>query len=337
MSHEPLLIGLDAGGTSTRAVLTDRGGRCAGYGVGGRGNPVSAGPERAASGVLDAISAALEGTGRALSDVSTVVAAMAGMRAAGDSDWLMSRLASAGFGGRLVFESDLLATYFSGASSSFGYALVSGTGACVIRVKDGRIDRTGDGLGWLLGDRGSGFWIGHAIARAAVQDLDGNGARTALTDRVLAHFAITRTGEEDSGRPRVLEQLVSELYSHPPIELAALAPYAFEGADAVARGILTDAGRHLADTLSAVLHGPGPLVVGGSVLARPGPVRDAFLHRLGDDAAGLDLRPVGDGAVGAAFLAVRAAGADPGESVRERLARTVAPLRARAGAQRREP
>ena len=38
MSHEPLLVGVDAGGTSTRAVLTDLTGRCLGCGIGGRGN-----------------------------------------------------------------------------------------------------------------------------------------------------------------------------------------------------------------------------------------------------------------------------------------------------------
>src|SRR5690606_5491427 len=132
------------GGTSTRAVLTDHRGECFGYGVGGRGNPISAGPDRAADGVLDAIDRALPDTGVTLADVPVIVAAMAGMRASGGVEWLQDRLVARGFSGRLVFESDLLATYFSGAASAFGYALVSGTGACVIRVQDGRIDGVGD-------------------------------------------------------------------------------------------------------------------------------------------------------------------------------------------------
>lgn len=327
MNHEPLLVGVDAGGTSTRALLADATGRCLGYGVGGRGNPISAGPERAAAGVLDAIRGALMSTGRELSDVSVIVSAMAGMRASGGSDWLMERLAPLGFRGALRFESDLLATYFSGAAAPFGYALVSGTGACVIRVQDGRIVDAGDGLGWLLGDRGSGFWIGHAIARAAVQDLDGTGPATALADRVLEHYGLGRTQTRSDGRQQELEQLIGRLYEHPPIELAGLAPYAFDVDDAVARGILTAAGEHLAGTLSAVLDGPGPLVVGGSVLARSGPVRDAFVASLGPAASGLDLRPVSDGAVGAAVLAVRAAGGIPDERVLARLTDTVSTFR----------
>ena len=327
MSHEPLLVGVDAGGTSTRAVLTDLTGRCLGYGIGGRGNPISAGPERAAAGVLDAIRGALEPTGRRLDDVSMIVAAMAGMRASGGSGWLMQRLIPAGYRGALRFESDLLAAYFSGAAAPFGYALVSGTGACVIRVQDGHIDAAGDGLGWLLGDRGSGFWIGHAIARAAVQDLDGTAPPTALTDRVLAHYGLERTHVRTDGRQLELEELIGRLYGHPPIELAVLAPYAFDVDDTVARGILTAAGEHLADTLSAVLDGSGPVVVGGSVLARSGPVRDAFIARLGASGERLDLRPVSDGAVGAAVLAVRAAGGVADEAVLARLTDSVASFR----------
>ncbi|UNK69630.1 BadF/BadG/BcrA/BcrD ATPase family protein [Microbacterium sp. H1-D42] len=327
MNHEPLLIGLDAGGTSTRALVTDRHGRCLGYGVGGRGNPISAGPERAADGVLDAIAQALAHSGRSLSEASVVVAAMAGMRATGDHGWLRDRLVTQGFDGALVFEADLLATYFSGAADTFGYALVSGTGACVVRVQNGIIDGTGDGLGWLVGDRGSGFWIGHAIARAAVQDLDHTGPRTTLTDGVLARYGLQRTDVRQFGRSEELEQLVGLLYGHPPIELAGLAPLAFEDSDAVALGILTEAGEHLADTLSAVLTGPGPLVIGGSVVARTGPVRDAFLARLGTAADGLELRPVSDGAVGAAMLAVRAAGGAADDVILARLTETLAAFR----------
>lgn len=327
MDHEPLLVGVDAGGTSTRAVLTDITGRCLGYGVGGRGNPISAGAEQAAAGVLDAIRGALSAGGHALSEVSVIVSAMAGMRASGSIDWLMDRLAPAGYTRALRFESDLLATYYSGAAAPFGYALVSGTGACVIRVQDGRIADAGDGLGWLLGDRGSGFWIGHAVARAAVQDLDGTGPATALTDRVLAHHALQRADVITDGRPAELEQLIERLYGHPPIELAGLAPHAFDVQDAVAHSILDAAGEQLADTLSAVLRGPGPLVLGGSVLARSGPIRDAFFARLGTAVDKLELRAVGDGAVGAAVLAVRAVGGTADDALLARLTATVSAFR----------
>lgn len=327
MMDELLVLGIDAGGTSTRAVLTDLRGACRGYGVAGRGNPISAGHAAASEQVIDAAAQALHPSGASLADVSTIVPAMAGMRAFGGVDWLAPLLRARGFAGTVRFESDLLATYFSGATAIFGYALVSGTGACAIRVSDGLITATRDGLGWLLGDRGSGFWIGQAIARAAVHDLDGTGPRTGMTDRLLQRHGLARTGSMHDGRPEELEALVGRLYDRAPIELAALATIAFDEKDDVARGILAAAGEHLADTLASVLEGGGPLVVGGSVLARPGPVQEAFLARLGSAGDALELRPVADGAVGAAVLAIRASGGRVCEEVRERLTQSIGTFR----------
>lgn len=328
MDHDAVVLGVDAGGTSTRAVLANAEGECIGYGVGGRGNPVSAGADAAADGVLDAVAMALVSSGRALADVSVIAAAMAGQSTVeGEGRWLLDRLRVDGFSGRLTFGSDLLATYSSGAVESFGYAVVAGTGASAVRVAGGEVGASADGLGWLLGDRGSGFWIGHRVVRAAVRDLDHAGPETALTRGVLDHLGITADAAHGYGRPRALERVVASLYAMRPIELASLAPLAFVAGDRVAESILRRAGEHLADSLTAVLRGPGPLVVGGSVLARPGLVQDAFVQSLGDAAADLDLRPVTDGAVGAGLLALRAGGAPVSRETLDRLSATVARLR----------
>lgn len=328
MGHDMRMLGVDAGGTSTRAVLTTAQGECIGYGVGGRGNPISAGADLAADGVLDAIARALAPSSGTLTDVAVITAAMAGQRTEeGEGGWLLARLAAEGFSGRLTFESDLLATYSSGSADPFGYAVVAGTGASAVRVSGGRIEATADGLGWLLGDRGSGFWIGHRVARAVVRDLDGAGPATSLTGAVLEHLGIAADETRREGRPRSLEQLVASLYAMRPIELAALAPLAFVGDDPVAERILRRAGQHLADSLGAVLTAPGPLVVGGSVLSRPGPVRDAFAQRLGDAAAGFEVHPVVDGVVGAGLLALRTAGVAVSPKTLVRLSETLAPLR----------
>ncbi|MCD2500115.1 MULTISPECIES: N-acetylglucosamine kinase [Microbacterium] len=326
MSHEPLVLGIDAGGTSTRALLSNSRGDSLGFGAGGRGNPVSAGAQRAATGVLTAVEAALATSGASLAEIPVIVAAMAGMQSSANADWLLGPLTERGFRGTLTFEADLLAIYFSGAAAAAGYAMVSGTGACMIRVEDGDVAGTADGLGWLLGDRGSGFWIGQQVIRAVAEDLDGTGAGTSLTRRVLEHYDLATTPATREGRPEALWRLVATAYDRAPIELAALTPAAFDAAqenDAVAIGILREAGQQLARSLRAILRAPGPLVIGGSVLSRAGVVRDAFLATLGEAADALVLRNVGDGAVGAAMLALRAHGTAPDETVRERLTATL--------------
>lgn len=306
-----LHIGFDAGGTSTRATVVTAEGACVGYAKGSGGNPVSSGKEAATLAILTTIDTALAQADSTLCDVGEIAMAMAGSSVGASHDWLADPLRNRGFGGNLSFESDLLATYFSGTFSSFGYAIVSGTGAAVIRVEDGRIARTSDGLGWLLGDAGSGFWIGHRVVLSVMADLDGRGAATALTPRLLDALHVRNDGPLEQGRPPALPRLITELYDLRPVQLAQFAPLAFaEPDDEVARGILDEAGSLLAHSVDAVHTHNGPLVIGGSVLAQHGRLADAFSAQL--DARGIEptISRVADGAVGSAVLALREAGID---------------------------
>lgn len=307
-----LVMGVDAGGTSTRAVLATAEGECIGYGRGGSGNPTSSGIPTALAGVRGAISGALDGTGATLADVAGIVIAMAGHDARGGaSDWILDPLAQDGFAGTLTFESDLLAMYSSGAVAPVGYGVVCGTGASAVRVEGGRIVATADGLGWLLGDRGSGFWIGRGAAAAAVDELEGIGPSTVLTSLVLRATGAVGEGRSSEGRPAALEQLVRALYTRRPVQLAEFAPLVFDAADGqdpVAVRILTDAGEQLVRTLELVSARPGPVVAGGSIVSRDGVpqrlLRDHLANAFGDQPFVL----VDSGAAGATMLALRHAG-----------------------------
>ena len=313
MERETLILGVDAGGTSTRAVLSTADGTALGYGTAGSGNPISVGRDGAVLGVRTAVAGALAQAGALIGDVSLLVAAMAGNDASGPGGWLREPLGADGFRGRLAFDSDLLAMYFSGTVSHAGYGVVCGTGASVIRIEGGQAVATADGLGWLLGDRGSGFWIGHRAARAIVEDLDGTGEATAITGAALARLGVDPGAEPDSpnGRRRELEAVIRAFYAARPVELARLAPLVFDAAedgDTVADGILRGAGAELLRTFAAVHTVPGPVVVGGSILARSGPALQVFADGVARLGAGEGIVRVSDGAVGAAFLALRHAG-----------------------------
>lgn len=326
-----LSLGLDAGGTSTRATLLSTDGECLGFGTARGGNPISSGVRQATSEILTAIDRACEASRTPLSDITLITLAMAGYLTQESTRWLEDPLAEAGFAGRLSWSSDLLATYFSGTFSPNGYAMVSGTGAAVIRVTDGEVDATCDGLGWLLGDDGSGFWIGHRVARAAVSELDGRGPTTALTDLLLQEVGISDDGQPPiQGRPAVLSRLITALYAARPVELAAYAPLAFSaGDDAVARGILDEAGRLLAHSVISAYDDdrPGPIITGGSVLAQPGTLRNAFTAALHEHGIDPELTPVADGAVGAAVLALRGHGVPVDAHVFDRVTTSLERLR----------
>jgi N-acetylglucosamine kinase-like BadF-type ATPase len=319
------LLAVDAGGTSTRAVVLSAAGHCLGYGVAGSGNPISSGTEHAAREVVKAAQAALaQAASPATAEVA--VLAMAGSRTYVSTDWITSALATIDVRGRIVLESDLLATFCSGAWEPDGYAVVAGTGSAAIRVHEGRQDMSADGLGWLLGDDGSGFWLGMRVVRAAAAELDNRGRRTALTPLLLAALGIPADASTEpgyDGRPDALRLLLDAVYALRPIELARFAPLVFAVSDdEVAAGIITDARAALHTTLGAIdsVDVRGPVVCGGGVLGALGLPIDGLNGVT-------EVRSVADGAVGAAVLALRVNGTVVDRPVFERVRETLAGLR----------
>ncbi len=316
-----MLLAIDAGGTSTRAVLLDDSGRAYGYGRGGAGNPTAVGIDSAADAIVVTAQHALAGSARSERPGLAVIA-MAGEKTAAFYEQVSSRLAALGVS-KVVLSHDLLGIFHSGTSSPEGYTLIAGTGTVAARIRAGRLDQVAGGKGWLLGDAGGGFSIGHAVARAVVASLDGQGPDTALVDLVLGSLEITTDISIPAGRAAALRQLVSAIYARPPIALANLAPLAFAAhQDPVARRILVSASAALANLLSAVRAADlaGPIVVGGSVLIRGFlNAPPSLLAELVLPAGGEPVIPVPDGLVGAAVLALRHAGCDVDEALFNRI------------------
>ncbi|WP_240489721.1 N-acetylglucosamine kinase [Actinomadura atramentaria] len=113
--------------------------------------------------------------------------------------------------------------------------------------------------------------------------------------------------------PRLAQAIVKEVYGRPPAALGRLGPVvaaAAEAGDAVARRITEEAAAVLLRDVDAVRPALGgsfaPVVMHGSVL-RDGPVAEAVRAGLRDRFAA-DPRRAGDGAVGAAGMALRRLG-----------------------------
>ncbi|WP_246286748.1 N-acetylglucosamine kinase [Schumannella luteola] len=311
--HSEIVVGVDGGGSSTRAVVVGSDGTALGYAVAGSGNRTAVGEEHAALAITEAVVRALDSAGVPREAPRLLAVALAGASGAGPG-WLTGPLTENGVGGRVAIEADLVAGYLSGTLAEVGYAVVSGTGAIAARVRHRQIEAVADGLGWLLGDDGSGFQIGLAGVRAAAAELDGRGPATAVTAGVLAELDIPASAAaeepDDRRRPRLLAALLQRVYAERPVTLARCARVVSEATtagDPVARGIVEAAAAGLARTLLAVLdlEDPGPIVLGGSVLAHQPLVADALRTALPE---GAELTTVPDGAVGSAVLALAHAG-----------------------------
>ncbi|WP_022882791.1 N-acetylglucosamine kinase [Gryllotalpicola ginsengisoli] len=323
-------LAVDAGGTTTRAVVVDAAGRCLGFAKSGSGNPISAGPHTAAASVAAATAEALTAARTDPAGIRHVVLAMAGASGLTDREVFARPLRELGVAAAPVFRADLLATFFSGTWHEAGYALVAGTGAAAIRVEGGDAVRVADALGWLLGDDGSGFWIGHRVARAVFADLDGRGPATALTPGLLAALGVEAGGGTVQGRRATVQRAMEAVYAMRPVELARFARLAFEAAgDAVADEIVAEAADALVRTLDAVAAPgvTGPIVLGGGTLVGHPTLVDRIAAARAGDGGAPEVRSVADGVVGAAVLALREGGVAVDASVFAALTRSLAALR----------
>lgn len=81
---------------------------------------------------------------------------------------------------------DSVTSHLGALGGRLGVVVAAGTGAVALAV--GREVAKVDGWGSLVGDAGSGHWIGRAAVEAVLRAEDGRGGATALTDRVGARF-----------------------------------------------------------------------------------------------------------------------------------------------------
>lgn len=315
------VIGIDAGGTATRAVLLDDSGRCVGYGRAGAGNPTSAGTELAIANHVAACSKAIGDSGIR---PDLVMLTLAGGLGRDTGSQVSQALAAAGIVTDVHVAGDVMSAYFSATADPTGYLVLSGTGAISASIVDGQLAGLSDGIGWLLGDEGSGFMIGHRVVRAAAADIEGRGPTTALTPLVLAQVSEEGTPDEDVRRPEIWK-LMRRVYGRRPVECADFAPLALRAAadgDAVARHILDDAVAGLLSSCgSLVADDDHPVVLAGGMLHDGSPLSDALKARY----PGRCLR-AHDGTAGAALLALRALGVTADAATLTRIHETLAPL-----------
>lgn len=331
-------LAIDAGGTSTRAVFLNSSGRCLGYGTAGGGNPVSRGLEPALDSLMEAsIKAHID----APAQVSEVLVAMAGASLELPAHLFRDRFVTIGLTGQVMIESDLLAAFYSGTYHDDGRALIAGTGAVGARIKKSQLVAVADGTGWLLGDTGSGFWLGREVARAVAAALDGRGQATVLTEMVLAELGIALDPDaRTQGRLRAQQQLILKVYERNAIDLSRFAPMVFAASeDTVAQDIVERAATALAHTLLAVcpVKGAGtesqrvaeqPLVFGGSVLTKGGTVASAVVdHLSAKTKAAITPVLVEDGVVGAAVMVLKRHGIAVDATVFARIRESLAALR----------
>jgi glucosamine kinase len=239
MSDTLHVIGIDAGGTKTVCQLAD-----------GRGQVIAetraGGANLQAMGELEVEKVLYQVMQDALGERAIVPAAIclgiAGVDRPDDAAAVRGIMRRIGFQARVLVVNDALVALEAGAPGQAGVVIISGTGSIAYgRNSAGDAARAG-GWGYVLGDEGSGYWIGRAALRAVLREADQRGPETALTPLLLTYFGIAAA-----------QGLLHEVYSGSlrPSAIGALAQSveaAFREGDPAAIGILRGAAGELEES-----------------------------------------------------------------------------------------
>lgn len=237
--HEPeFFIGVDGGGTKTRAVVMDAHGRVLGEGLAGPSNPLRVGLGGAASAVREAVERACEAANVERADVSAAEIGLAGVRRANLRERMRETLRGLGIESLSVV-SDADIALFGATAGAPGIVVIAGTGSNCCGINGRGRRACAGGWGPVAGDEGGGSWIARQGLQAIAQATDERGAPTALVEAAYFYFGVSNA-----------DDLATAIYA-PSVthdRLAGFGKSVIETAragDRVAREIVERAGREL--------------------------------------------------------------------------------------------
>jgi glucosamine kinase len=291
-----LVVGMDAGGTKTRAFAVTRAGDIVGRGAGGGANLLSS-PDPQGS-IAAALREALAGR-----VPDAVVLSCAGGEREADRAKGRAILASL-LGPEVAVEvtHDAKAALYAGNPAGCGVVLISGTGSIAYGRNDQGLEARCGGWGYLVGDEGSAVWIGQEGLRAASYDHDGRGSPTTITRHLFEDLGAADFNE-------VLPLLYGKPHPSPAILAATRAvARAFAENDGIAVNIVQRGARLLAGMAATVAHGllldGGPVYLAGGAFENVRPLEKAVRLELLSALPRAAVEPVGEEpAMGAARLA----------------------------------
>jgi len=282
---ETFFLGIDGGGTASRARLTDAAGEVLGESVAGSSN-LMLGMAVAAAAILDASDRAFEAAGLAKGTMACTKAGfgLAGANVPSLADTLREvPFPFAGF----VVASDAVAACLGAHGGRDGAILILGTGSQGLAIVDGRVAAIA-GWGFALSDEASGASLGHCAIRAAVASVDGLAPRSGLTEALMAKFG---------GEPAKAVEWAAKAR---PCDYGAFVPLLLEHAskaDPVASKLLA-AGVEAAGLMIDRL-----LSLGARRVALMGGLADTYQRHLAERFSTVLVAPQGDAMDGALALA----------------------------------
>lgn len=266
MSH---LVGIDGGGTRTTLALAEETGREILRRTGPAGLVDPRRPAATAEMLTGLVKEACDAAG-VVGPVDGLCAGLAGVGNRDEREVVEAVLARSGIARRVAVLGDGETALIGALDGGPGILVIAGTGSVAHgRSEDGRVERCG-GWGMVVGDEGSGFALGRAALKAALQAVDGRGPDSALVPALLGALGLAAADAIPPWAGRADKA-----------EIASLAVHALRQADAgdaAAVGIVTGAADALAVHVRALAVRLGPWSGPVDVVLHGGLASDPFFR-----------------------------------------------------------
>jgi len=284
-----LYLAIDAGGTKTRCMLANEE-RVLARAEAGTVKLMRVGEAEATSRLHAVLAEVATIAGVSLVQVQRACFGLAGSRSESVEQWALRAVVGL-VGGELVVCGDEEIALDAAFSGGAGILVIAGTGSNVVgRGDDGTLFNAG-GWGPVLGDEGSGYWIGLEAVRAALQ-ARGCGDDVAAIE--LLREIELEWGVGTLGELVALGNLRAPCKTAAPPDFATLAPMVArcaDGGNELARSVLRRAGEVLAEFVTqvfkrmvvagSIMEGkPVEVAYTGSILKNIPIVREEFIGRL---------------------------------------------------------
>ena len=280
------IIGIDAGGTSTKAVAYTTAGHELGRFKAGSANPAAAGLQQAAHNLERVIALCREQWGE---EVDYILIGAAGVETGQLKPQLLSMMRELNPKSIVDLISDALLVLEARLEDRDGIALIAGTGSVAWGKQGRRTHRVG-GWGHLIGDLGSGYAIAMQAIREMAACIDSGQPVNPLGEQIMKHLQI------NSWRG-----IVDFVYQSDKAGIASLLPMLEQAAveqDQTAVALFNEAVTHLCQMTclcANVLQISRPHVAAsGSVLQRIPIVQEQFSRQMEQQMPGsvIDYQPV---------------------------------------------
>jgi glucosamine kinase len=274
-----IVVGVDGGGSRTRAMVADEHGQSMGSAEGAASAARPGHVEHAVEAIVETVRRALESSGSRGVTPKVLCAGVAGTGRERERDALWRGLVAANIAEECVVQTDAQVGIEDAFGEGAGILLISGTGSIAYgRGPTGAFARCG-GWGPSIGDEGSGTWIGRRALSIITAAYDGREPETALTQAVLAAVHLEEISELI---PWAAHASSSQLAALAPVVLTTAATGDLRANSLVSLAVeeLVLHARTLARQLFVDERASIPMALGGGLLGKGSLLRKRLAQRL---------------------------------------------------------